>query len=443
MLSLNDARTMLRSGRLGGSPRAIAVVALAATLASFAISPSASARGERDNDANQRWVGTWAAAPQTVDAAAPFNQQNVVFTDKTIREIVHTSIAGHLVRVRLSNAFGTYGSAPLTVGDAHIALRQQNSTIAPATDRQLTFGGATSILIPPGAFVISDPVDLNLPPFSDLAVSIYLPGPTGQVTYHGTASQTNYIVNGDMTGAASLPAAQTNTSWYFLTGVEVSTRDIDARALVTLGASITDGTASTLNANHRWPDLLAQRLINRFGPSDIGVLNEGIAGNRSIFDAIGQNGQARFDRDVVAQAGVEYVVVADLPINDVGFPVLVGPTQAVTADQIIGGLKQLIRRAHEKGLKIFAGTLTPYKGAFYWTATGEAIREQVNVFIRSGAFDGVVDFAGATADPNNPLVYAAQFDSGDHLHPNDAGYQAMANAFDLSLFRRDEDEQRH
>ncbi|MFI5387169.1 MAG: SGNH/GDSL hydrolase family protein [Fimbriimonadales bacterium] len=419
------------------------VVILAMVVASLALGPAAFARDGHDSDRDQHWVGTWATAPQSVEPNPPFSSPNVVFTDQTIREIVHTSVAGHRVRVRLSNAFGTYGSAPLTIGDAHIALRQQNSTIVPGTDRQLTFGGATSTLIPAGAFVISDPVDLDLPTFSDLAISIYLPGPTGQVTYHATALETNYIVSGDMTSAASLPGAQTNSSWYFLTGVEVSTRDDHARAVVTLGASITDGTMSTPNTNQRWPDDLARRLIARYGPAEVAVLNEGIAGNRLIFDAIGPNGPARFDRDVVAQAGVKYVVVADLPINDVGFPVIVGPSQAVTGDQIIGGLKQLIRRAHEKGLKIIAGTLTPYKGAFYWTATGEAIREQVNDFIRSGAFDGVVDFAGATADPNNPLVYAAQFDSGDHLHPNDAGYQAMANAFDLSLFRKGEDEKDH
>jgi lysophospholipase L1-like esterase len=415
---------------------------LALLLAGLAVGLPAFAGGgrddDRDRDRGHHWVGTWAAAPQTVDAAPPFNQQNVVFTDQTIRQIVHTSVQGHLVRVRLSNAFGPYGTAPLTIGDAHLALRQQDSAIVPGTDHQLTFGGATSVLIPAGAFVLSDPVDLELRPFSDLAISIYLPGPTGQVTYHSVASQTNYVVSGDMTNAASLPGAQTISSWYFLSGVDVSTRDDDARAVVTFGASITDGTASTPDTNQRWPDDLARRLSHRFGPAEVSVLNEGIAGNRSIFDAIGPNGPARFDRDVVAQAGVKYVVVADLPINDVGFPFLVGPSQSVTADQIIGGLKQLIRRAHEKGIKIIAGTLTPYMGAFYWTATGEAIREEVNDFIRSGAFDGVVDFAGATADPNNPLVYAAQFDSGDHLHPNDLGYQAMADAFDLSLFRTDD-----
>jgi len=411
---------------------------LSAVIVLLATAARAAAGDGSDDARGEHWVGTWAAAPQTVESL--FNQSNVVFTDQTIREIVHTSVAGDRVRVRLSNAFG---AAPLTIGPAHIALRQQDSAIVPGTDHPLTFGGAPSILIPAGAFVMSDPVDLRLQTFTDLAISVYVPGPSGQVTYHATASQTNYIASGDVTGAVSLSPSQTASSWYFLSGVDVSTHDADARAVVTLGASITDGTASTPNANHRWPDDLARRLIGRYGPTEVAVLNEGIAGNRSIFDAIGPNGQARFDRDVVAQAGVKYVVVADLPINDVGFPVLVGPSQAVTADEIIGGLKQLIRRAHEKGIRIIAGTLTPYMGAFYWTATGEAIREQVNDFIRSGAFDGVVDFAGATADPNNPLVYATQFDSGDHLHPNDAGYQAMANAFDLALFRDDEGRRGH
>jgi lysophospholipase L1-like esterase len=426
--------TALQSGRT--KTRRLPSILFLAVMTVFALTTVSA----QNNGAAQHWVGTWAAAPQTVETL--FNQQNTVFTDQTIREIVHTSIAGNLVRVRLSNTFGT---GPLIIGDAHIALRQQGSTIVPGTDHQLTFGGETSTLIPDGAFVISDPVNLNLAAFSDLAISIYLPGPTGQVTYHATASQTNYFAAGDVTGAASLPGAQTKSSWYFLTGVEVSSGFLHARTVTTLGASITDGTHSTPNTNHRWPDDLARRLVARFGPYEVGVLNQGIAGNRSIFDAIGPNGPSRFDRDVVAQAGVKYVVVADLPINDVGFPVLanVGPSQAVTADEIIAGLKQLIRRAHENGLKIIAGTLTPYKGAFYWTPSGEAIREQVNDFIRSGAFDGVVDFATATADPNNPLVFAPQFDSGDHLHPNDAGYQAMANAFDLSLFLDNEGNNPH
>lgn len=409
---------------------------LAVVLVSLALGSAAYGGNGHDEERDTHWVGTWAAAPQPVESAPPFTGQNVVFTDQTIRQIVHTSVEGRRVRVKLSNAFAPYGTAPLMIGDAHIALRQQGSTIEKATDRQLTFGGATSVLIPAGAFVMSDAVDLDARKFSDLAISIYLPGPTGQMTFHSVASQTNYILSGDVTGAETLTGAQTVSSWYFLSGVDVATDDGgDARAVVTFGASITDGTASTPDTNQRWPDDLARRLIQRYGPREVSVLNEGIAGNRSVFDAIGQNGPARFDRDVVAQAGVKYVVIADLPINDVGFPVLVGSSQAVTADQIIVGLKQLIRRAHEKGIKIIAGTLTPFMGAFYWTATGEAIREQVNDFIRSGAFDGVVDFAGATADPNNPLVYAAEFDSGDHLHPNDAGYQAMANAFDLALFR--------
>jgi len=429
MLARNAVSAGARAIRLGLSRNA---AYLATGLAILAAAPAALAAGRYGDPDEREWVGTWAAAPQTVESL--FNQQNVVFTDQTIREIVHTSIAGDRVRVRLSNAFGT---APLTIGDAHVALRQHDAAIAPGSDRQLTFGGAASTLIPAGAFVMSDPVDLDLPAFADVAISLYVPGPSGQVTYHATASQTNYVASGDVAGAATLSPSGTTSSWYFLTGVDVTARGDRARAVVTFGASITDGTASTPNTNHRWPDDLARRLIARYGPSEVSVLNEGIAGNRSIFDAIGPNGPARFDRDVLAQAGARYVVIADLPINDVGFPVIVGPSQAVTADEIIGGLKQLIRRAHGKGLKIIAGTLTPYKGAFYWTATGEAIREQVNEFIRSGAFDGVVDFAGATADPSNPLVYASQFDSGDHLHPNDAGYEAMANAFDLALFREE------
>jgi lysophospholipase L1-like esterase len=358
----------------------------------------------------------------------------VIFTNQTIRQIVHTSVEGRYVRVRISNTFDVYGSAPLTIGDAHIALRQNDSTIMPGSDHQLTFGGSTSILIPTGSYVISDPVDFNLTTFADLSLSIYLPGPTGRMTYHSTGLETNYIASGDVTDAVSLSGAQTTNSWYFLTGIEVAALNNDERAIVALGASITDGYDSTLGANKRWTDDLALRLAARYGPAAVSVLDEGISGNRSIYDTTGPNGAARFDHDVVAQSGVKYVVVADLPINDVGAPVSSEPSETVTAREIISGLEQLILRAHEKGLKIIGATLTPFEGAFYWTQAGETIREQVNDFIRSGAFDGVVDFAGATANPHDPLVYAAQFDSGDHLHPNDAGYQAMADAFDLSLF---------
>jgi lysophospholipase L1-like esterase len=379
------------------------------------------------------WVGTWAAAPQSVEPNQPVSS-NVIFTNQTIRQIVHTSVEGRYVRVRISNTFDVYGSAPLTIGDAHIALRQNDSTIMPGSDHQLTFGGSTSILIPTGSYVISDPVDFNLTAFADLSISIYLPGPTGRMTYHSTGLETNYIASGDVTDAVSLSGAQTTNSWYFLTGIEVAALNNDERAIVALGASITDGYDSTLGANKRWTDDLALRLAARYGPAAVSVLDEGISGNRSIYDTTGPNGAARFDRDVVAQSGVKYVVVADLPINDVGAPVSSEPSETVTASEIISGLEQLILRAHEKGLKIIGATLTPFEGAFYWTQAGETIREQVNDFIRSGAFDGVVDFAGATANPHDPLVYAAQFDSGDHLHPNDAGYQAMADAFDLSLF---------
>ena len=384
-------------------------------------------------DGDQVWVATWGASPV---APLPGNTTNPGFTNQTVRLIVHTSLGGGEIRVRLSNAFG---AESLMIGAAHIALRSMNATTVPGTDRQLTFNGSGSATIPPGALVVSDSVKLDVPALSDLAVSLYLPGPTGQATWHAAALSTNYVSrSGDFTAAADLPVDHTVASWFYLTDVEVKSSK-DTFAVIAFGDSITDGTRSTPDTNHRWPNLLAERLAQRH--IKLSVVDEGIAGNRVLHDFVGPNALARFDRDVLTQPGAAYVTVL-LGINDIGdiSRVLTQPglaPQPVNAEQIIAGHLQMIARAHQQGLKIVGCTLTPFEGAAYFSPEGETKREAVNKFIRTGgAYDGVIDFDAVVRDPGQASRFLPAYDSGDHLHPNDAGYKAMADAIDLSLFKK-------
>jgi lysophospholipase L1-like esterase len=280
--------------------------------------------------------------------------------------------------------------------------------------------------------ILSDPVDLNAPPLADLAVSLYFPGETGPPTSHATGLHTTYIADGDLTGQAAIPGDVTAQSYYVLAGIEVLA-PADASLIVAFGDSITDGARSTPETNHAWPALLAARLAAKKDTAHFAVANMGIGGNRLLRDGTGVSALARFDRDVLSQSGVKWVVVLE-GINDIGREAST-PTEAVTADEVIGAYKQLIERAHTHGIKVIGATLLPYEGANYSRETGEAVRESANQWIRSsGAFDAVVDFEAATRDPNNPKHIRADFDPGDHLHPNDAGYQAMADAFDLGIF---------
>jgi lysophospholipase L1-like esterase len=345
--------------------------------------------------------------------------------------IVRPTLAGQRLRVVLSNAFGT---APLVVGAAHLALRTKDAGIDPMSSRAVKFSGSASTTIPAGAVIVSDPVDLNLPPSTDLVVDLYVPGDTAAsgspVTMHTGANQTSYVSStGNFSGSETFPVAATTPSWFIIARVEVLTSP-GTGVIVALGDSITDGTRSTPNTNNRWPDLLARRLAQATG-TRMAVLNAGIAGNRVLSDGAGQNILARFDRDVLTQTGVTHVIVLE-GINDIG---LGRSNPLPSAADLIAGHRQLIRRAHARGLKIYGGTLTPFEGAGYWTPEGEAKRAALNEWIRtSKEYDGVIDFDAATRDPKQPTKFLAPYNSGDNLHPSDAGYQAMANAIDLSLF---------
>lgn len=386
------------------------------------------------------WIPTWAASPQPVwdaDFFAPVAIPRAL-RDQTIRQVARVSVGGSRVRVEFSNEYGT---RPLLIGAAHVALAGEGVAIAAGSDRALTFGGRPSVTVPPGAPILSDPVDLAVPPLGSLAVSLFLPEITPTTTWHNEGAQTAYISGpGDLTAAASFEPVQTITSRIFLSEILVDAKP-GARAVVTFGDSITDGAASTPDANHRWPDFLAERL--HAAGADVAVINQGISGARVLRDRMGDNALARFDRDVLSQPYADTVVVM-MGINDIGWPgTLLVPEgePAPSPADIIVGYEQLIARAHGKGLRILGATLTPFEDTFaghplfgYYDESKEAKRQAVNQWIRtSGAFDGVIDFDAATRDPGNPKHIRADFDSGDHLHPQDVGYEAMAGAIDLEL----------
>ena len=375
------------------------------------------------------WVGTWAASPvgSVVNAgqAGPGNT--------TYRNIVHTSLGGSAVRVQLTNEFGT---DPLTVGAAHVAISAGGGSIQPNSDHALTFNGKPTVEIPAGAFVLSDPVTMQAAPLSDLAVSVFVPEQRiRNTTCHTFADSTNYVLQGDATVAATADKSNPIYAWCFVKGIDVKT-DGKAAAIVTFGDSITDGALATRDANHRWPDVLAARLQADKKTADLGVLNEGIGGNRVLHDGYGPSALARFDRDVIAQSGVKYLIILE-GINDIGrLKEPHEPGDIITADDLIFGLTQLVTRAHQHGIKVFGATLTPYLPTGYSSPQGEQVRQAYNQWIRtSGVFDGVIDFDKITQDPAHPETFLPDYDSGDHLHPKDAGYKAMGDAIDLSLFR--------
>lgn len=378
----------------------------------------------------EHWVGTWAASPMQL--ANPDGRYGA--SEMTLREIVHTSVGGDTSRVVLTNEFGL---APLTIQSAYIALRTKGSEIDVATAHPVTFGGRTSITIPPGALAVSDATGLKLPALSDVAVSFVLPAqPIPQATAHGFADQTSYLAPGSVSGAASLETPTEITNWPFLKGIDVSGDDRSG-AVVAFGDSITDGAHSTRDTNQRWPDVLARRLQAEKKTQKLGVLNEGIGGNRILHDNTGPSALARFDRDVLAQAGVKYLIILE-SINDIGHAQdPVKPYDVVSADDLIQGLSQLAARAHTHGIKVYGATLTPYVGAKYSSPAGEQMRQAVNKWIRTtNLLDGVIDFDKATQNPANPAVFSPTADSGDHLHPGDAGYKAMGDAIDLKLFTK-------
>jgi len=387
------------------------------------------------------WTGSWSAAPMAPPAPKASATAEVKPVDAadgtTYRDIVHLSLGGSELRLKISNEFGT---TSLTLGSVHVALSAGSpagkDAIQPASDHAVHFGGLESVTIPAGAMIVSDPVPMPVAAFADLAVSLFVPTQTETgITYHALGVSSNYIATGNTVTAATLDGAKKVASWYLLKGVDVDAGP-DAAAVVTLGDSITDGAHATVDANTRWPNVLAARLQANKATAHIGVLDEGISGNRLLHDGTGPDALSRIDRDVLSQSGVKYLIIL-LGINDIGTTsVPRKPGEAITADQLMWALQQIVTRAHARGIKVYGATLTPYGGAKYQDDSGMKMHAAVNKFIRtSGVFDGVIDFEKMMHDPTDNKVFLAPYDSGDHLHPGDAGYKAMGDFIDLKLFQ--------
>lgn len=385
-----------------------------------------------------QWIGTWASGQQIPEPNNALPAADL--TDATLRQVVHVSLGGTRLRVRISNAFGT---APLRIGAAHLARAASpaSAAIAAGSDRALSFDRRPGVVIPAGADYWSDPVDLAVPALSSLTVSLYLPEPPAQQTGHPGSRSTSYLVHGDQTAAANLPGAQTIEHWYQLAEVEVSSTP-RASAIVALGDSITDGHGATTNGDDRWPDDLARRLQASPATRGIAVLNQGIGGNRMLQDGLGSNALARFDRDVLAQAGVRWLILLE-GINDLGTLTRDHPATAANhaalVQAMIGAYRQIIERAHAHGIQVIGATITPdgQSGYYHPDDANEADRQAVNAWIRAaGHFDAVVDFDAAIRDPTDSTRMRPAFDSGDHLHPSAEGYRTMAAAIPLALFAR-------
>jgi lysophospholipase L1-like esterase len=385
------------------------------------------------SSARARWVGTWATAltpASLTDAAGSLTG----FTDQSVRMIVRTSVGGDRLRIRISNAFGTQA---ISVGHVTVGLpaAPASADLQPGSIRELTFGGSGSATAYKGADVLSDPIRMDVPPLTELAVTVYLPMATGPTTYHQVSRQTSFVYAGDRSEDPSgAGPTVTRNAFFFLAGVDVASRSADGTVVV-LGDSLSDGNGSTLNANHRWPDFLANRIVNtRPDSKDPGVLNEALSGNRVTHDgteigftSVGASALARLDTDVHGQTGVRTLIV-QLGVNDVNL-------SGDPADRIISGLKQLAEQAHEKDIRVLVCTLGPFEGFTgtpTWTPEKEAVRLAVNAYVRTQHdFDGVIDLDAVLRDPAQPTRVRADYDSGDHIHPNDAGAEAIAAAVPL------------
>ncbi|MFC0710567.1 SGNH/GDSL hydrolase family protein [Azorhizophilus paspali] len=386
------------------------------------------------------WVATWGASPQPVWGVGFLFPSNVPseLHDQTVRQVARVSLGGQRLRIVLSNA---YGSQPLAVGKATVARSQSDGAVAADSLRTVTFGGREEATILPGASLVSDPVALPIPALAQIAVSLYLPEATPVSTFHWDGRQTGWIVPGDQTTALALETAegfaQSTTTRLLLSGIQVEVEHA-VRAVVVVGDSITDGAAASLDRDSRWPDFLAARLA----PHGVAVVNAGISGAQLLSDGMGVNALARLDRDVLAQPGVQSLVVM-LGINDIAWPgmALAPERPRPTLEALTAGYRQLAEQARGRGVRVIGATLTPFEGALpgtplddYYHPDKEALRQRVNEWIRhGGAFDAVIDFDAALRDPVHPARIDAHFDSGDHLHPGDQGNRAMAEAVDLDV----------
>ena len=391
-----------------------------------------------DLPAPQIWVATWGSSQQIPEPQNELPSDDL--RDATLRQIFHLSVGGSALRVHLSNAFGI---SDLHFTSVHVArpISASSSSIDPATDRQLTFAGKPDVIVPPGAEFISDPLSTKVASLSDLAVTFHLDNPPARQTSHPGSRATSYYVHGDATGAATLLEPKHVDHWFQISAIDVQAPP-EAAAIVVLGDSITDGHGATTNGNDRWTDVLAARLQASPQTRPIGVSNQGIGGNHLLTDGLGPNALARFDRDVLAPAGVRWLIVFE-GVNDLGGLARTGEVpqadHAALVERLLAAYRQILERAHAHGLQVFGATITPYTGSDYYhpDPLSEADRKAVNQWIRApGHFDAVIDFDAVVRDPAHPDQLLPSFDCGDHLHPSPAGYKAMGEAVPLAIFAK-------
>ena len=417
-------------------------MAAAVTLLSLFFLPAAGAWAQAQQPM-RNWVGSWATSQQLPEPQNSLPPE--LLNDATLRQIVHLSVGGTALRIHLSNAFGVL---PLHLTSVHMArpLSPASAAIDPASDKPILFSGRGDVIIPPGAEFFSDPIDTPVAPLSDVAVSIHFDVPPAEQTGHPGSRATSYLVHGDAVSAADLPGARKFDHWYQLAGVDVAAAATaqpgPAAAIAVLGDSITDGHGATTNGNDRWTDVLASRLQADARTKNIGVLNEGIGGNHLLTDGLGPNALARFDRDVIGQTGVRWVIVLE-GVNDLGgFTRLSDPARPeheTFVRRVLAAYEQIIARAHAVHLEVIGATILPYTGSDYYhpPPSNEADRQAINSWIRApGHFDAVIDFDAAMADAQRPNHLAPAYDCGDHLHPSPAGYRVMGEMISLSLFAK-------
>lgn len=387
--------------------------------------------GSESGDTSQtpmEWVGTWSTSQQLTE---PRNMPpDPGLSGNTIRQVVHASLGGEQLRVSVSNAFGTQ---PVSITSAHIAASDSASAIKPGTDQALAFDGQSAITLQPGEAALSEPFSFELEPLSNVAITMHIEDISSDVTGHPGSRTTSYIVEGNQVSAPSMPDAAQTDHWYLIDAIDVMAPD-SAAAVATLGNSITDGRGSGTNKQNRWPDELARRLQNNPATQHIAVLNQGIGGNCVLRDCLGPAAMSRFERDVINQTGVRWLIILE-GINDIGQARGEEAAEQVAQD-LIAAYQKMIEQAHSENIKVYGATLMPFGGSFYDGPEREQARQTVNEWIRnSGAFDAVIDLDQALRDPDNPSRLLPAADTGDHLHPNETGHRMMAEGVDLALFR--------